>query len=125
MKSIYLMEATAEKLRPKPDREYINRLQQEERDLTLSVFKDTGRLMWLSTFNEKYPDQTIHEECEHVMVYMLGTNIQALKSGSWCLYLGDEMSVCESIEPLEEALFESIKDELEDCGFANDNILSK
>lgn len=115
MKKIFLKEVLDEKNRNHPNKHYIQRLQKSadaELEFTFSVFKDTGRLMWVNQFDKDYPDQTIHKDCTDVMVYIGGLHIQALKSGGWFLYLGQEEYYDDEIFPLEEILFEYAKQEL-------------
>jgi len=114
MKKVLLREVLDEKMRTKPDTHYIQRLQKavdSETEFTLSVFKDTGRLMWVNQFDADYPDQTIHEDCTDVMVYIGGLNIQMLKSGAWFLYLGQDEYYNDEIFPLEKILFDYAKQE--------------
>jgi len=113
MKKIFLKEILDEKMRSKPDTHYIQRLQKavdSEMELNFSVFKDTGRLMWVNQFNADYPDQTIHEDSTDVMVYIAGLNIQMLKSGAWCCYLEYDEYIDNEIFPLEKILFDYAKE---------------
>ena len=86
MKSIYLKEATAEKLRAKPDTNYIQRMQQfadKEKEFTISVFKDTGRLLSRIDFVNNFKGEALHDDTTNVMVYIGGAYIELLKDGTW------------------------------------------
>lgn len=116
MKELFLREVLNEKNRKHPSKHYIQRLQKSadaEIEFTFSVFKDTGRLMWVGDFDMHYPDQTIHDDCTDVMVYIGGLHIQMLSSGGWYLYLGQDEHYNDEAFPLEEILFEYAKKELQ------------
>ena len=86
MKSIYLKEATAEKLRAKPDTNYIQRMQQfadKEKEFDISVFKDTGRLLNRLDFVNNFQFEVLHDDTKSVMVYIGGAYIELLKDGVW------------------------------------------
>ncbi len=115
MKSIYLKEATAEKLRSKADTNYIQRMQQladKDEPLTLSVFKDTGRLTPIELYKTHYPDIELHKDCNGVMVYICGTYIELMKDGVWILHLGGEQIESKDIAQLESKLFKWLKNEI-------------
>lgn len=82
--NIFSKEALDEKLRPNADRNYISRMQilsDNQKELTYSVFKDTGRLIQIERFMKNYPDKDVHVDATDVIVYIGGYNIQILKSG--------------------------------------------
>lgn len=86
MKSIYLKEATAEKLRPKADHNYIRRMQQfadKEKEFTISVFKDTGRLLNRIDFVNNFNFEVLNDDTKNVMTYIGGAYIELLKDGTW------------------------------------------
>lgn len=86
MKSIYLKEATAEKLRPKADHNYIRRMQQyadKEKEFTISVFKDTGRLLNRIDFVNNFNFEVLNDDTKSVMTYIGGAYIELLKDGTW------------------------------------------
>jgi len=106
MKSIYLKEATAEKLRPKPNHNYIQRMQQfadKEKEFTLSVFKDTGRLLSRIDFVNNFQGEALHDDTTNVMVYIGGAYIQLLKDGTW--YKSDKQD--KNINEVEKYVFEN------------------
>jgi hypothetical protein len=85
MKSIYLQEAVAEKMRPISDSNYVKRMHimaDREKVLSFSVFKDTGRLMDVKQFEECYGEKA-HQDALHVMTYIGGVYVQLLKNGTW------------------------------------------
>ena len=86
--NIFKTEVEAEKLRPKPDRHYISRLLRyadDEKPLSISVFKDTGRLLTREEYENWFKDVPLHKECVAVMCYIGGLKIEMLESGNWYL----------------------------------------
>lgn len=112
MKSIFLKEALAEKLLPKPHNGYIQRmniLADKGETLTLPVFKDTGRMILRDEFIDRY-DVGVHDDCKHVMVYITGSHIELLSDGTWYLEIGNEVKENNhDINVLEEVLYTWVK----------------
>jgi hypothetical protein len=82
--NIYLNEVLTEKASSKPDKGYIQRLQtfsDKEQELTISVFKDTGRLFPRETISEPFLDA----KCTDVMKYIGGYIIQSIKPKGWLI----------------------------------------
>ena len=105
MKSVYLLEATQEKMRPKPDTNYIQRMQQladKDEEFTFSVSKDTGRLMRWYDYKDINPNVRLHDDCVDVMLYLGNAFIQLLKNGTW--YTHDKQS--KNIKDVEKHLFD-------------------
>jgi hypothetical protein len=110
MKSIYLREVNQEKMRPFSDKGYIQRMQinaDKEVEFTISVFRDTGRLMSRSDYESNYNTE-LRDDCLHVMSYILSGCIQLLKSGEWLLDINGEQHVTKNIKLLEEKLYNEI-----------------
>ncbi len=109
MKSIYLKEATAEKLRSKADTNYIQRMQQladKDEPLTFSVFKDTGRLITKKDFFLNFEQKgTVSEDCTQVMMYIGNRYIQLLKNGDWWTVTETGDAVSTELPLLEEVVF--------------------
>ena len=106
MKSIYLKEATAEKLRDKPDTYYIQRMQQyadKEKEFNISVFKDTGRLLNRIDFINNFQGDTLHDDTTNVMAYIGGAYIELLKDGTW--YTHDKQDT--DINEIEQYIFDN------------------
>lgn len=106
MKSVYLLEATQEKMRPKPDTNYIQRMQQladKDEEFTFSVFKDTGRLIRWYDYKQINPTAILHEDCVDVMIYIGNKCIQLLKNGTW--YTPETQS--KNIKDVEKHLFDA------------------
>tara|TARA_R100000742_G_C4279058_1_gene102780 strand:- start:3097 stop:3435 length:339 start_codon:yes stop_codon:yes gene_type:complete len=107
MKAIYLKEATAEKLRPNSDSNFIRRMQQladKEKEFTLSVFKDTGRLMNRLDFVKNFSFDSLNDNTDMVMTYIDGLYIEKLKDGTWYTQGVQDTD----INVIEEILFNSI-----------------
>jgi len=107
--NIFKQEVKAEELRPKPDRNYIRRLLRyadSKKSLSMSVFKDTGRLVVPSEYLSWYKDATLREDCVAVMSYIGGLKIEMLEDGKWYLDYGkkDQM-ISENIKMLEQDLY--------------------
>jgi hypothetical protein len=106
MKSIFLKEATAEKLRPKADHNYIRRMQQyadKEKEFNLSVFKDTGRLMTRPDFVSNFQFEVLHDDTKSIMAYIGGAYIELLKDGTW--YTHDKQD--KDINKVEQYIFDN------------------
>ncbi len=110
MKSIYLREANAEKMRYNADKGYIQRMQvnaDKNLEFTISVFKDTGRMLsvrdYVNNFNE-----VLEDNCRHVMRYIGGGYIQLMKDGSWLLDIDGNKETDKEIFSLEEKLYNHI-----------------
>jgi len=97
-------------MRPFSDKGYIQRMQinaDKEVEFTISVFRDTGRLMSRSDYESNYNTE-LRDDCLHVMSYISGGCIQLLKSGEWLLDINGEQHVTKNIKLLEEKLYNEI-----------------
>lgn len=106
---IFKTEAEAERLRPKPDRNYIRRLlnyADNQKPLSISVFKDTGRLVTRQEYQKWFKDVQLHKDCVAVMCYIGGLKIEMLENGRWYLDYGrkDQMET-EDFKMLENDLY--------------------
>ena len=112
MKSIYLEEANAEKLLKNADKGYIQRMHinaDKKTELTLSVFKDTGRMLSISDYVRNF-NEVLEDDCRHVMRYISGGYIQLMKDGKWLLNINGEKEISKEIYSLEEKLYNHIKE---------------
>lgn len=119
MKSIYLKEATAEKLRPTNEKGYIQRMQrlaEKEAPFTFGVFKDTGRVFVREDYEKTYGDfcgHNLQEDTITVIVYINCTIIECNKEDVWSVSLGRDIYTNNNVEVIEKHLYGWLERELQ------------
>lgn len=114
MKSMYQTQILKEKLRSKPNKGLIQRLQnylEKDSPITRGVFLDTGMIVTANAFRKEYGD-TISKDCEAVLTYIGDNYIQSLKSGEWMALIDGKKVKDENAKVVEEKLWKSVESKL-------------
>jgi len=118
MKSIYLKEASAEKLRPTHEKGYIQRMQnlaEKDEPFTLAVFQNTGRIMTRFDYEKdqgNFCGHEIQEDTKSIILYINCTIIECNFDGIWTLQLGSDLFSSADVVAMEIKLHKWLSKEL-------------
>jgi len=111
MKAIYQKQILAEKMRVNVNSgmvQRLQRLQDNNENITRGVFNDTAQLVTSDYFKKNYKG-SVNSDAQTVMTYLDGEYIESLKTGEWITTIGGLPFKSKDFKTVEEKLWDNFK----------------
>ena len=111
MKALYLKEASLEKMRPNSHKGYIQRLHRyadDNKEMTLSVFKDTGMIYLRNDYlkdNANFCEAELNADTKTIIVYIGCNIIECNSENIWSANVNGETVSNKDLKVVEEKVY--------------------